>query len=427
MSLLLKNASLFVPESLGPGSVLIEDGRVAAVYRIGEATSASEVRAALEAHAAVEADLVPEAVDLGGAALGPGFIDLHTHGADRGELMDARRTFAREADLVRETVLRMARFFVRHGVTGFLPATVTASFEAIARAAEGARCAMESLGSIRGLGSTRGLDGSRVLGVHLEGPFVSPQRLGAQSPEFCIPPTAENVSRLLEIAGDVARVVTLAPEEEGAIEAIKAFAERGIVVSVGHTVATAEQAQAAFAAGARQVTHMFNGMPPMHHRQPGVVGAALTTRGVAVEIIADGLHLAPTTIRLALAAKGVDEVLLVTDSMAATGCEDGEYALGPIKVYVRDGEARLESGNLAGSTLTMDRAVVNVARWTDAGLSGAWQMASLNPARQLGVDDRVGRVAPGYDADLTAMDADGRVVLTMVGGEIAYRGKAFPL
>jgi N-acetylglucosamine-6-phosphate deacetylase len=386
--LLLRGASLFVPEAVGPGSVLIEGGRIAAVYGIGETTP----------------DV--ESVDLGGAALGPGLIDVHTHGAAGVESMDGS-----------EAVLRMARLFVRHGVTGFLPSTVTASYEAIASGVGGVRRAVAEQ-----CAASASSHGSRVLGVHLEGPFVSPQRLGAQSPTFCVPPTAENVARLLEIAGDVARIVTLAPEEDGGLAAIRGFVERGIVVSVGHTVATTAQAEAAFAAGARQVTHMFNGMPPLHHRDPGVVGTALTTKGLMIEIIADGVHLAPTTIRLALAAKGVDEVLLVTDSMAATGCEDGEYVLGPLQVFVRDGQARLASGNLAGSTLTLERAVVNVARWTDAGLSGAWQMASLNPARLLGIDDRVGRVAPGYDADLVAMDASGRVVLTMVGGEIAHWG-----
>ena len=379
--MLLRNVHIYAPEPLGPGSVLIEGDAIAALYRLGE-----------------RAPDVPS-LDLGGAALGPGLIDVHTHGADGADVMDGG-----------DAVLRMARFMARHGVTAFLPSTVTASFAAVERAVEGVRQAMAR--------STA--QGARVLGAHLEGPFISPQRLGAQSPDHCALPTAENVARLVAIAGDVARIVTLAPEVEGAEGAIRDLCTRGIVLSVGHTVATDEQARAAFAAGATQVTHMFNGMPPLHHREPGVVGAALTARGVRVEIIADDLHLAPTTIRLALAAKGVDGLLLVTDSMAATGCADGEYLLGPMMVIVRDGEARLESGALASSTLTMERAVANVARWTDAGLGGAWQMASLNPARQLGIDGRVGRVAPGFTADLTAIDARGQVVLTMVGGEIVY-------
>jgi N-acetylglucosamine-6-phosphate deacetylase len=303
----------------------------------------------------------------------------------------------------------MARFFVQHGVTGFVPATVTAPFDSIAAAAAGVRVAM---------GTAHG--GARMLGVHVEGPFISRERLGAQSPDHVVPPTASAVARMIEIAGDVTRIVTLAPESPGAIEAIYSLVLEGIVVSLGHTVATEAQAQAAFDAGATQVTHMFNGMPPFHHREPGMVGAALVARGVRAEIIVDGVHLAPTTVRLALAAKGIDGILLVTDSMAATGCPDGEYDLGPMRAIVRDGEARLPSGALAGSTLTMERALVNMARWTDAGLGGAWQMASLNPARQLGLG-QFGRLAPGYQADLTAIDAAGQVVLTMVDGEVAYR------
>lgn len=380
MSLLLTSANLYDPKPVGPGGVLIDGGRIAAVYKIG--------------------DEMPEAeeLDLAGAALGPGFIDLHTHGGDRVECMEGG-----------DAVTHLAQFYAQHGVTSFLPTTLTASLDDIAGAVESARRAMRER-----------VPGARVLGVHLEGPFVSPQRLGAQSPDFCIPPTARDVTRLLDIGGDVARIVTMAPEEEGGLQAVKTFSERGIIPSIGHTVATAEQAFDAFAAGVKEATHLFNGMEPMHHRKPGVVGAVLTTPGVRAEIIADGIHLAPTTIRLALAAKGVDGLLLITDSMAAAGCEDGDYILGPLKVQVRDGEARLESGALAGSTLTLERAVTNVARWTEAGLGGAWQMASLNPARQLGIDDHVGRVAPGYDADLVALNRNGQVVMTMVGGEIVH-------
>ena len=206
------------------------------------------------------------------------------------------------------------------------------------------------------------------------------------------------------------------------MEAIRALVEAGAVVSLGHSVCSVEQAQAAFAAGATQVTHLFNGMPPLHHRQPGLVGAALTTEGVRVELIADGVHLHPTTVRLALAAKGVDGVLLVTDSMAATGCADGEYVLGPMQVIVQDGEARLASGALAGSTLTLERAVMEcgpVDGWSDWVKRGRWPRSTRRGS--WGWTTGLGRLAPGYDADLTAFDADGNVVLTMVGGEIVYR------
>lgn len=382
MAMLLTNATVYTPDLWGPGSVLIEGGQIAALYALGDPLPSAP------------------AIDLWGAALGPGLIDVHTHGADGVDLMDGG-----------DAAPRMARFFARHGVTGFMPSTVTAPWEAVARAAEGARRAMAGVPG-----------GARVLGVHVEGPFISPQRLGAQSPDYCLAPTPERVARMLEIAGDVTRIVTLAPELEGAPEAIGNLVARGIVLSLGHSVATAEQAVAGFAAGATQVTHAFNGMPSLHHREPGLIGAALTAPGVRIELIADGVHLAPRVLRLAVAARGVDRVLLITDSMAATGYPDGEYVLGPMRVIVRDGEARLPSGVLASSTLTMERALLNAARWTDAGLAGGWRMASLNPARQLGIDNRTGRVAPGYDADLTAIGLDGRVVLTVVGGEIVYRG-----
>jgi N-acetylglucosamine-6-phosphate deacetylase len=384
--LLLENATLYGPERLGLGSVLVEGGEIVALNERRQSVAS---------------------IDLGGAALGPGLIELHTHGADGVDVMEGG-----------EAVVRMARFYARHGVTGFLPATVTASWEATEQAIEGVRRATEGPAQ-----------GACVLGIHLEGPFLSPERLGAQSPEHCLPPTPANVARLIEQVAGLLCIVTLAPELEGAMDAIRALVDAGAVVSLGHTVASFEQAQAAFAAGATQVTHLFNGMLPMHHRAPSLVGAALTTAGVRVELIADGVHLHPATVRLALAAKGVEEVLLVTDSMAATGCADGEYLLGPMQVMVREGQARLLSGALAGSTLTLERAVRNVSRWTGdpvgeasgQSLSAAWQMASLNPARQLGLDDHVGRLVPGYDADLMAINAEGSVVLTMVGGEIVYR------
>jgi N-acetylglucosamine-6-phosphate deacetylase len=380
-TMLLTNANLYAPEPLGPGSVLVEGNEITGVFRIAEEMPDAEV------------------VDLGGMSLGPGFIDLHTHGAGGVDAMDGG-----------DAIARMARFFARHGVTSFTPATVTAPFEAVGRAVEGVRRAMANPA-----------DGARALGVHLEGPFINPERAGAQAVEYCLPASPENVERLLNVGGEMARIVSLAPEVEGAVDAIRTLVGRGIVVAVGHTEATSEQAEIAFTAGARQVTHLFNAMSMMHHRRPGVAGTALTRKGVMVEIVADGVHLAPITIRLVVAAKGIDEVLLVTDSMSATGCEDGKYRLGSLQVYVHNGEARLGSGILAGSTLTLERAVVNVARWTDAGLGGAWRMVSLNPARQLGLADRLGRIAPGYQADLVAIDARGRVALTMVGGQIVYQ------
>jgi N-acetylglucosamine-6-phosphate deacetylase len=383
---------------MGSGSVLVDGERIAAIWTEGRDPENEELPPGCRA------------IDLDGAALGPGWIDLHVHGADGVELMPADGTL--EGDAQDAVVGRMARFLVRHGVTGFLPATVTASMPATEMAIGRVRRAM--------LGST---GGARVLGVHLEGPFLSAERLGAQSPEHCVPPTPLAVDHMISLVEGLPCIVTLAPEVPGGLAAIGAFVRAGAVVSVGHTVADTEQAEAAFAAGATHVTHMFNGMPPMHHRRPGVVGTALLAEGVRVELIADGVHLHPTIVRLAIALKGADGVILISDAMAATGCADGDYLLGPVQVSVRGGVARLESGALAGSTLTLDRAVDNVARWTE-DLGEAWQMASLTPARQLGVADRLGRLAAGHLADLVALDVDGQVVLTMVGGEVVYRRDA---
>jgi N-acetylglucosamine-6-phosphate deacetylase len=394
--ILLNDATLYAPDSIGRGSVLIVGDQIEAIYQANVG--------------------VPEgvrAIDLYGKRLGPGLIDLHIHGADGVELMPDGPRADSSGDAVADAVLlRMARFLARHGVTGFMPTTVTASMEATEAAIERVRQA-----------SQVSTGGARVLGVHLEGPFLSAERLGAQSPDYCTAPAYASVARLISLTEGLRCIVTLAPEVPGALDAIRTFVQAGIVVSIGHTVANAAQAEAAFAAGASQVTHLYNGMPPMHHRRPGVVGTALASEGVRVELIADGVHLHPTTVRLTVAAKGRDGVLLVSDAMAATGWPDGDYVLGPVKVVVRDGEARLESGVLAGSTLTLERAVANVARWT-GDLSAAWQMASLNPACQLGIADRVGRLWPGYRADLVAMDGSGRVVLTVVGGAIVYRADA---
>jgi N-acetylglucosamine-6-phosphate deacetylase len=374
---LLTGAKLYTPDLVGLGSVLISDAKIGALYRLGETLPSG----------------IP-AIDLGGAALGPGFIDLHVHGADGVELMAGGE----------DVLPRIARFLAHHGVTSFLPTTVAADWLATEKAIERTRRAW-----------TGSSDGARVLGLHLEGPFLSPERLGAQSPAHCILPGEEKVRHVVTLLDGLPCIVTLAPELPGGMEAIRAFASSGAIVSLGHSAATAEQAAAAFAAGASMVTHGFNAMTPMHHRRPGMIGEALATEGVRVELIADGVHLHPTTVRLAVAAKGSDGVILVSDAMAATGCADGEYVLGPVEVSVREGIARLKSGALAGSTLTLERAVVNVARWTGA-LDAAWQMASLNPARQLGVDDRLGRLSPGYEADLVALDASGKVLLTLVAG-----------
>jgi len=377
MRLLLTDCFLYTPEEYGPGEVLVVNGRIAEVARRVETRQGAEV------------------VGLEGAILAPGLIDLHVHGGNGVDTMDG------EAG----AIAGLSAFVAAHGVTGFLPTTVTAPLPEIERALKAVRRAVDGE-----------LPGAQVLGVHLEGPFFNRRRAGAQPLNWCVDPARDALQRLLATGEGLIRMMSLAPELPGALAAIETLTQHGIVASVGHTDATYAQAQAAFAAGARHVTHLFNAMSPLHHREPGVVGAALTTDGVMVQLIADGLHLHPATLAVVVRCKGVDEVLLITDAIAGAGLPDGEYTMGRQRVIVRNGEARTPAGNLAGSTLTLERAVANMVRLVGVPLSSSLQMASLNPARVLGLAQRKGRLAPGYDADLVCLDADFNVRLTVVGG-----------
>ena len=377
MRLLLTDCFLYTPEEYGPGEVLVVNGRIAEVARRVETRQGAEV------------------VGLEGAILAPGLIDLHVHGGNGVDTMDG------EAG----AIAGLSAFVAAHGVTGFLPTTVTAPLPEIERALKAVRRAVDGE-----------LPGAQVLGVHLEGPFFNRRRAGAQPLNWCVDPARDALQRLLATGEGLIRMMSLAPELPGALAAIETLTQHGIVASVGHTDATYAQAQAAFAAGARHVTHLFNAMSPLHHREPGVVGAALTTDGVMVQLIADGLHLHPATLAVVVRCKGVDEVLLITDAIAGAGLPDGEYTMGRQRVIVRNGEARTPAGNLAGSTLTLERAVANMVRLVGVPLSSSLQMASLNPARVLGLAQRKGRLAPGYDADLVCLDDDFNVRLTVVGG-----------
>jgi N-acetylglucosamine-6-phosphate deacetylase len=339
-------------------------------------------------------------VDLAGRVLAPGLIDLHAHGALGYDTMDATPTALRE----------MARFYARHGVTGYLAATVTAPLDEILVALENVARVM-----------AEGTGGARLLGAHVEGPYLDRARLGAQDPRHVRPPAPEEYAALLREG--VTRLLTLAPEAPGAAGLIAEAHRRGIVVSAGHTRATYEEMEAAVEWGLRHVTHLFNGMEPLHHRSPGVVGAALTLPALTCELIADGVHVHPAALALAVRARGVAGIVLVTDAMRGAGMPDGRYALGGLDVIVEGGEARLPAGNLAGSTLTLERAVANIIAATGLALHEALPMATANPARVLGLAGRAGALAPGHDADLAVLGEGLRVDLTVVGGEVVYRAE----
>lgn len=325
----------------------------------------------------------------------PGFIDEHIHGIYGSDTMQGA-----------QAVQNMAQRLARHGVTGFLPTTMNAGVEETHAAVQGIYEAMQAGG-----------DGARIVGAHMEGPFLGSVYLGAQDAHANLAPTMENFARLTGEAASIVRLITVAPEVEGAQELIRALSARGIAVSAGHTDATYERMEEAVGWGVTQTTHLYNCMSPLHHRAPGVVGAALTLEGLSSQVIADGIHLHPAAVKLAVRA--CNRVLLITDAMMAADMEDGVYELGGQTVYVRQGAARLAAGNLAGSTLTLDRAVKNVMRFAGLPLERAVEMASANVADALGLTD-CGRICAGLRADLCLLDGELNVSKTLVGGKILF-------
>jgi len=336
-----------------------------------------------------------ERVEARGLWVCPGFIDLHVHGARGVDVMDATP----------EAVEALARSLGASGVTSFLATTMTMPLPRIVAA----------LGAIReALGAAPG--GARILGAHLEGPFIDPGHKGAQDAAHVLPPDGE----FIKAHRDVIRIVTLAPERDPGFRCLDALRASGVVFSLGHSGATFEEALEGVAHGIRHATHLFNAMPPFHHRRPGPVGAALVSDDVTCELIADGVHVHPGLYPLIYRLKGPHRLVLVSDAMRGGGLGEGVWDLGGQQVTVRGGEARLADGTIAGSVLTLDRALRNFREGTGLSLEEMMPLTSGNAARVLGMDHRLGRVAPGYDADLVLLDDEGVVRRTVVGGETIY-------
>lgn len=376
--LLIRNARTLSPlDDLGAGSVVVRDGRI----HVFEP-------------AAYDGGFEGSIVDAGGLWLTPGLVDVHVHGAAGHDTMDAT---PRALD-------GMARFFAMHGVTGFLATTITADHAATVRAVENAA-------------HYRSGAGARLLGVHLEGPYLSPKWPGAQPVEHIRPADAAEYEQLFA-HGNV-RLITLAPEIEANRSLLRYAREHAARVSIGHTDAVYGQVLEAVELGADHMTHTFNAMRGLHHREPGAAGAALTCADVFAELIADGVHVHPAVGGLLLRAKGVERAVLVTDAMRAAGLGDDVYELGGHAVTVAGGIARLADGTLAGSTLTLDRAVRNAQRWGDLSFGAAVAIASTTPARSIGLQD-VGVLRPGAWADLVLWDEHLRVRMTIVQGRVVY-------
>ena len=336
------------------------------------------------------------------AYVGPGLIDLHLHGSGGHDVMSGNP----------EDLAALARFLAAHGTTAFLATTLSATreaLEAVARAA-GAYPACKEAPTEDGTGCI----GAEFLGLHLEGPYLNPAKAGAQAPGVLRPLDLDEVGRLQQLSGGLVRLLTLAPELARR-EDLRALRSQGIRLSAGHSAATYAEAQEAFAAGVDQGTHLFNAMPPLGHREPGLAGAILEAPGVYAQLILDFAHVHPAVARLAIRAKGPDETLLITDALALSGLPPGRYTWDGRPVEVRPDAIHLVAGPLAGSNLTLLRAVRNAVS-LGLPLADAWRMASLTPARALGLDGRKGRLAPGCDADLLLLGVDLAVAGVLCGG-----------
>jgi N-acetylglucosamine-6-phosphate deacetylase len=374
---------LYTPvEEIQTPLLTVEDGRIA------EVSSLSGKAVALNA----------KLVDFGDAVIVPGFFDIHIHG---GAGLDVMLASASELP-------RLGRFLATHGVTGYFPTTVAAPLDST--------CAgLERLADAIDATIANGTAQAQPLGIHLEGPFLSHKRRGVHPPEYLVTPTLAVFERLWQAARGHVRMLTIAPEIPGAMEVITEAVRRNVCVSIGHSDAEMTVAQDAVKAGARHATHTFNAMRPLDHRDPGIIAEVLTDDRLSADMIVDGIHVAPPVVKLFLEAKGRERAVLITDAISATGMPDGRYQLGPIEVDVKDGKCT-SGGSLAGSVLTMDRAVRNVTKFSRWSLRDAVRAATLNPARAVGLASHHGVLVSGANADFTVLSPAGEVLKTIVCG-----------
>jgi N-acetylglucosamine-6-phosphate deacetylase len=376
----LITGDVLTPEvALRPGYIVVRDQRIAAVGRGAPPR-------------------LPGARHLEAGIIAPGWIDLHIHGSGGFDLMGGD-----------DAVRGVSRALVRHGCTSYLPTTITAPWDQT----------LDAVGSIARVCAAPDPSGAQPVGMHLEGPFIHPKRPGMARTDWVRPHDLDELRTLLAAGDGCVRLMTLAPELPRGLEMVSELVGRGIVASVAHSDATYQDMVDAAGAGARHLTHAFNAMRGLHHREPGTIGGALDLEAFTVEAIADGIHSHPAALRLLWRVKGWRRMALVTDAMPAAGGASGVYAFGGQKVTVRDGQARLDDGTLAGSMLTMDQAI-RVMVTCGVPAEQALGMASLTPASILGLRDR-GQIAPGLRADLVALTPELSVRWTMVGGLVVWQ------
>jgi N-acetylglucosamine-6-phosphate deacetylase len=376
---------LFTPtHEIEDALVLVEDGEIAEVCSC----------------AGKEIPATATVFDFGDAVLAPGFFDVHVHG---GSGVDVMRAAPSDLPV-------FGKFLAKHGVTAYFPTTVAApldsTYAALGRLADAIEAAQNDKDDPAQ---------ARPVGIHLEGPFLSHKRRGVHPPEYLVEPTVKVFEQLWQAARGCVRMMTIAPELPGATEVIEEAARRGVCVSIGHSDADMPTARNAVSAGARHATHTFNAMRPLDHREPGIIGEVLSDDRITADLIADGIHVSAPVVKLFLQAKGSERAVLITDAISATGMPEGRYQLGPIAVEVKDGKCTA-NGSLAGSVLTMDRAVRNVTQFSNWSLKDAVRAASLNPARAVGMAEKCGTIAPGARADFVVLNSSGEVLRTIVAG-----------
>lgn len=370
-------------EIIDGGVVYIKDGKILSVQRKLEKEYLDNI----------------EILDFSKNIISPGYIDLHTHGGHGYDVMDNTE----------ESIMKIASMQMEHGVTSFLATTVSASEKDILKCISNIKEVMRSNYV------------TNILGIHLEGPFINNLKKGAHNPDYIINPNVKIISNILSGNSNIIRIVTLAPELKGAKEIIKILKQKDIIISVGHSNLTFEGLMEIIDLGVTHITHIFNGMNELHHRNPGIPCGALLSDKLKVEVIADGIHIHPAVIKLIVKLKGVGNVILVSDSNCATEMGDGIYEINKLKIQVAEGVARLEDGSLAGSTITVDKAVKNIIKWGVASIPDAIKMATINPAKAIRIDNYKGLIAEGKDADIIILDNEFNVIVTIIKGVIVYR------
>ncbi|NFO13917.1 N-acetylglucosamine-6-phosphate deacetylase [Clostridium botulinum] len=379
--MLITNCNIIYLDKIEKGSVIIQDGKI---KKINPSNFTNNE--------------INQIIDAKGLYLSPGFIDAHIHGAGGCDTMDGTI----------DSINTIAKTIAKHGTTSFVPTTMTVSISDINKSMRVIKLLKE-----------KGSKGAHVLGAHLEGPFINPNAIGAQNPDYILPPSISTYKSMVKDCEDSVISLTLAPELDGSKDLIKYLSDKGIICSLGHTKATYEETIDAIKCGATHSTHLYNAMPSFTHRNPGIVGAIFDS-DIKTEIISDGIHISYPALRIAYKQKGTDNVLLITDAMMACCMPDGKYELGGQDVIVKNGAARVKSGSLAGSILTLDKAIKNIYKNSDLPLNEIVKMASYNPAKHCKIADHKGLIKEGYDADLILFDDNINIKKVFISGKEFY-------